>query len=215
MEKINNCNQIQVMGQTFTVQTNILLDFQTSNRGKLWKVPKPSGRSGFLSWGRKPQILDKTKKNQTWNDIIKQDTTWTHMLTINIDPKIQTYSNDSKALKNTLKTFFRTYSHLYTKLALVVEEGNGKWHAHALIRTTRAPTLEEIGINEFSRNHNKKSQKAFFLIKINDRKDQMACSTQWMGDSKDKFPDQKRYNHGGYPYLRKEASNRHYCYLSV
>lgn len=214
MKKTQTNHKITVNDKTFTVQTNIVLDFENSSRGKRWKVKKPSN-AGFLPWGRNPQIIEKTKKNQLWNDIIDKNIPWTHMLTINIDPKISTYSNDSNALKKTLKTFFKKYSHLYTKLALVIEHGNGKYHAHALVRTTRAPTLEEIGIKEFSRNQNKNSQKAFFLIKINDRKNQMKCSTQWMGEFMEPLPQWPKYSHNGWPYLRKEKQNNNVCYLSV
>lgn len=199
---------------TINIQTNITLDFNTTSRGKLWKMKK-SSNAAALPWGRAAQNIDKTCKNQTWDSIIEQSVDWTHMLTINIDPKVATYSNDSNALKKTLKTFFRTYSHLYTKLALVIEEGNGKWHAHALVRTTRSPTLIEVGIKEFSRNQNKNTQKAFFLIKINDRTNQRNCSTQWMGDHNQSLPNGTEYKHNGWPYLRKEKHNHNVCYLSA
>lgn len=192
--------------ENLTVTMAITLDFGTK-----------MNRRRPLSWGKGPsnQPLE-FHKMVPWDIILEESIEWTHMVTINIDPKIPNFQNDPKILKTILKSFFIQHSRLFSKLALVIEEGrNGKWHAHALIKTFRAPTFLKIMVKQFSKNQNldgPREQKAIVFQRINDHYGQNAEYT-WIGCQMGTYPDRDEFPTHGWPYLRKEIQNHSYCYF--
>lgn len=165
-----------------------------------------------FSWGKgRPQTVE-FQKMVAWDSVLDESIEWTHMLTINQDPKTPNFVNDPKILKSILKSFFKTHSRLFSHIALVIEEGHGKYHAHALIKTHRSPTLNQLLVKRFSKNQNLDTQKAIVFQKINDHRNQN-CEYRWIGYQMMEFPHKDFPNTGGYPYLRKEKQNRMYCYL--
>lgn len=183
-----------------------------------------------LSWGRPPKFREKfpCSKHKVWDDILEESISWTHKITINPDPKIQQYSNISKDFKKSLQLFLSDMyeKHYFKHIACVIETGKkGKVHAHALIRTSRAPTLLLEAIKVFHSGNIRKQmeltpmdikQTAVRLDKIHDEINQvsMDCESRWIGwqnfqESFDIFPED------GWPYLRKEKQNHCYCWLSI
>lgn len=199
--------------QPINVTNNITINFfNTSQRCTEWKIPnKRSSVGAAHSWGRAAKIMDCQKiENRKWDEIICQDVTWTHMLTINLDPKLKTFQNDPKILKQTLKSFFTSKSvlSLFTVAVFCIEVGHrGKYHAHCLIRTTHSDQLEAKMFDAFSTHKKYKDQRAAVqLNKIHNLPQQIPADKLWMG-----IELYTKQNHikcmDKLPYLRKEEGN--------
>lgn len=136
---------------TINITNSVVLNFGT-----------PMNRRKPFSWGRASSFVGPVHKvSKPWDEVMARDINWTHMITINPDPKTIDFKNDMSYLKSSFKKFFLRSDilPLYTNLVYVLEYGNyirsestdllcqkeycGKIHLHGLIRTTRSNGLLE------------------------------------------------------------------------
>lgn len=214
------------------INNNVVINFNTTTRGKLWKIPNQKSEKNpleaALPWGRAAKIKWTPHFNVNWQKIQDENIQWTHHLTINIDPKIKSYSNELSPFKKILKEFFAKHKSLYTHLALVIEKGDGKhvyqgsnvphykYHAHCLIKTTRGPTLIAEGAKEFSICKSLDKQTAFILRRKNDTPGGIQMEHRFIGQSDESYPTTLYFkNTNGWPYLRKDINNHDKCYFFV
>ncbi len=199
MKKLNN----QII-----IANSVVLNFGT-----------PMNRRRPFSWGMAAQNVGPVHRVRgDWDFILKHDVNWTHMLTINPDPKVKDFNNDMSLLKSSFKKFFLSPSVIpfYTNLVYVIEYGKkGKIHLHGLIRTTRSNDLSEKIYQKYNCVRKTKDI-TLVLQKINDTANQK-CEDTWIGTLDVKYPNKLRHvKSNGWPYLRKEDHNHEkFCFCKL
>ena len=180
------------------INNSVVLNFET-----------PMNRRRPFSWGRAAQnMVPLHRSHGEWDFVLKHDVSWTHMLTINPDPKVKDFKNDMSLFKSSFKKFFTSPEilPLYTNLVYVLEYGKkGKIHLHGLIRTTRVNDLSEKIYQKYNFIRKQKDI-TLRLQRINDTANQN-CEDTWIGSIGEKYPNRDRHPVHGWPYLRKENHN--------
>ncbi len=196
-------------GQKITINNSVVLNFMT-----------PMNRRRPFSWGRAAHHMESLHRtNMFWDFVLKHDVQWSHMITINPDPKVKDFKNEYSLLKSFFKKFFLRPDvlALYTNIVYVLEYGKkGKIHLHGLIRTTRCNGLAEKIYDKYNLVRRTKDI-TLTLQKINDHGDQK-CEAEWIGRLGKKYPNWLHSAHPkyGWPYLRKEPHNHEkFCFCKL
>ena len=155
------------------------------------------------------KLLSKKISNPK-NYNFKDGSKYTHMVTINPDPRFHTKWNDPLFLKENFRQFLMRQATKIKSYVFVMEYGKGKFHFHGLISSTIV-IANEFKQNIISHYCTRTAYHQFTAVvqRIADHALQLPCHVQWQGEENDTLPDVKKYGpkNKGYPYLRKERDN--------